>query len=127
MGFWCTRMSPGAWALMAAVWAVVIGLAVWAVCRLFPAQRSGRDGEEAAAVHGGSSPVTRSSAPDRILYSRPRRRAGQPRPPACGRQTSSRFSISVTTASITMTKTVRINMPAKTPVTSKTLSASWIL
>jgi putative membrane protein len=39
MGLWCGQMTAGGWALMAAIWAAVIGLAVWAVCRLFPAQR----------------------------------------------------------------------------------------
>ncbi len=39
MGFWCTQMSAAGWAVMVAVWATVIGLAVWAVCRLFPTQR----------------------------------------------------------------------------------------
>ena len=44
-----------------------------------------------------------------------------------GRQTSSRFSTMVTTESIAITKIARISMPENTPVTSKTLSASWIL
>jgi hypothetical protein len=44
-----------------------------------------------------------------------------------GRQTRSRLSTIVTSASIAMTKIARMSMPAKTPVTSKTLSASWIL
>ena len=44
-----------------------------------------------------------------------------------GRQTSSRFSTIVTSESIAITKIARISMPENTPVTSKTLSASWIL
>lgn len=40
MGLWCTQMSAGSWFAMVAVWAVVLGLVVWAVCRLFPARRS---------------------------------------------------------------------------------------
>lgn len=40
MGLWCSQMSAGGWVAMIAAWALVVGLAVWAVCRLFPAQRS---------------------------------------------------------------------------------------
>jgi putative membrane protein len=38
MGLWCGQVGASGWVLMAAIWAAVIGLAVWAVCRLFPAQ-----------------------------------------------------------------------------------------
>ena len=41
-----------------------------------------------------------------------------------GRQTSSRFSTMVTSESIRITNSARINMPENTPVTSNTLSAS---
>jgi branched-chain amino acid transport system substrate-binding protein len=44
-----------------------------------------------------------------------------------GRQARRRFSIRVTTASMRITNTARMSMPAKTPVTSNTLSACWIL
>lgn len=40
MGLWCSQMSTAGWVLMAAIWVTVIGLVVWAVCRLFPAQRT---------------------------------------------------------------------------------------
>lgn len=40
MGLWCSQLSAGGWVATVAVWAVVVGTAVWAVCRLFPAQRS---------------------------------------------------------------------------------------
>ena len=39
MGLWCGQMSAGGWVLMVALWAAVLGLAVLAVCWLFPAQR----------------------------------------------------------------------------------------
>ena len=39
MGLWCSPTTAGGWVLMAAIWATVFGLVVWAVCRLFPAQR----------------------------------------------------------------------------------------
>ena len=45
---------------------------------------------------------------------------------ACGRHTSSRFSTRVTTQSTTITNAISTNMPAKTPVTSNTLSDWWI-
>ena len=38
--WWCRPMTAGGWVLMAALWAAVLGLVVWAVCRLFPAQRT---------------------------------------------------------------------------------------
>jgi putative membrane protein len=31
-------MSAGGWALMLMGWALVLGLTIWAVCRIFPAQ-----------------------------------------------------------------------------------------
>ena len=40
MGLWCSPMTVGGWVAMFALWALVLGLAVWAVCRLFPAQRT---------------------------------------------------------------------------------------
>jgi len=40
MGLWCGQTSAGGWVAMVAAWVVVVGVAVWAVCRLFPAQRS---------------------------------------------------------------------------------------
>lgn len=40
MGVWCGQMSTAGWAGMVAVWAAVVALAVWAVCRLFPTQRA---------------------------------------------------------------------------------------
>lgn len=40
MGLWCSRMTAGGWVLTVAIWAAVLALAVWAVCRLFPAQRT---------------------------------------------------------------------------------------
>jgi hypothetical protein len=46
--------------------------------------------------------------------------------PTRGRQTRRRFSISVTTKSITITKVASTNMPANTPATSNTPSACWI-
>ena len=46
---------------------------------------------------------------------------------ATGRQTSSRFSIMVTRASITMTKAASTNMPANTPATSNVPSACWMM
>lgn len=36
MGLWSGRMTVGGWVFMVVVLALVIGLAVWAVCRLFP-------------------------------------------------------------------------------------------
>ena len=38
MGLWCTQMGAGGWISMIVVWAVVVGLVLWAVGRLFPAQ-----------------------------------------------------------------------------------------
>ncbi len=35
----CTAGSTGGWVLTAVAWAVVVGLVVWAVCRLFPQRR----------------------------------------------------------------------------------------
>ena len=46
---------------------------------------------------------------------------------ATGRQTSSRFSIMVTSVSITITKAASTNMPANTPATSKVPSACWMM
>ena len=43
-----------------------------------------------------------------------------------GRQTRSRFSIRLTSVSITITKAASTNMPANTPATSNTPSACWI-
>lgn len=40
MGAWCGQMSTAGWVVMVAVWAAVVALAVWAVCRLFPTQRT---------------------------------------------------------------------------------------
>ncbi|HEY3549025.1 MAG TPA: hypothetical protein VGK17_23375 [Propionicimonas sp.] len=40
MGLWCSQMGAGGWVLMVLIWAAVLGLAIWAVCRLFPAQRT---------------------------------------------------------------------------------------
>ncbi|WP_246123258.1 hypothetical protein [Cellulomonas terrae] len=34
-------MSAGGWVTMVAFWAVVVGLAVWAVSRMFPTQGAG--------------------------------------------------------------------------------------
>ena len=39
MGLWCSPMTAVGWTVMVAAWAAVLGLAVWAVCRLFPVQR----------------------------------------------------------------------------------------
>ena len=38
MPTWCTASSGLGWVVMVAAWAALVGLAVWAVCRLFPAQ-----------------------------------------------------------------------------------------
>lgn len=38
MGPWCAQMGVGGWAGTAAVWLVVVALAVWALTRLFPAR-----------------------------------------------------------------------------------------
>ena len=35
----CTAGGVGGWALMAVVWVAVVGLVVWAVCRMFPERR----------------------------------------------------------------------------------------
>jgi putative membrane protein len=40
MGLWCSQTSAGAVAATALLLAAVVGLAVWAVCRLFPVQRT---------------------------------------------------------------------------------------
>jgi putative membrane protein len=40
MGLWCGQTSAGGWVVLVVAWAVVLGVAVWAVCRLVPAQRS---------------------------------------------------------------------------------------
>lgn len=40
MGPWCTQMSAGGWVAMTIFWVVVVGLLLWAVGRLFPAQGS---------------------------------------------------------------------------------------
>lgn len=42
----------GIWVAVVAGWAVVFGLVVWAVCRLFPAQCS-RDAQHNGRSHGG--------------------------------------------------------------------------
>ncbi len=36
MGLWCSRITVGGWVFMVVALTLVIGLAVWAVCRLFP-------------------------------------------------------------------------------------------
>lgn len=46
MGPWCAQMGVGGWVGMAAFWLVVVGLAIWAVTRLFPV----RTGEDARAT-----------------------------------------------------------------------------
>ena len=38
MAPWCTTLSGLGWVAMVAGWVLVVGLAVWAVCRLFPGQ-----------------------------------------------------------------------------------------
>lgn len=38
MPAWCSASSGPGWVLMVLAWAAVVGLAVWIVCRLFPAQ-----------------------------------------------------------------------------------------
>ena len=40
MGPWCAQMDASSWIGMIAVWAALIGLAVWAVTRLFPSGRA---------------------------------------------------------------------------------------
>ncbi|WP_315092825.1 hypothetical protein [uncultured Cellulomonas sp.] len=35
---WCAQMGAAGWVSMVAFWLVVVGLAVWSVSRLFPAQ-----------------------------------------------------------------------------------------
>lgn len=40
MGAWCGEMGVGDWWWMVAFWAVVLAVVVWAVCRLFPTQRT---------------------------------------------------------------------------------------
>jgi len=47
MGPWCAQMDASSWIGMVVVWAVVIGLVVWAVTRLFP---NGRVPADARAV-----------------------------------------------------------------------------
>lgn len=39
MGLWCGQLGVGGWLALTVGWAAIVGLAVWAVCRLFPAQR----------------------------------------------------------------------------------------
>ncbi|HEY3547814.1 MAG TPA: hypothetical protein VGK17_17215 [Propionicimonas sp.] len=36
MGLWCSRITLSGWVVTFALLALVIGVAVWAVCRLFP-------------------------------------------------------------------------------------------
>ena len=36
MGLWCSPMTVQGWVIMFVILAAVIGLAIWAVCRLFP-------------------------------------------------------------------------------------------
>jgi uncharacterized membrane protein len=43
MGPWCGQMGVGGWVGMAAFWIVVVALVIWALARLFPAQRSGAE------------------------------------------------------------------------------------
>lgn len=38
MPTWCTASSGAEWVVMVGAWAVLVGLTVWAVCRLFLAQ-----------------------------------------------------------------------------------------
>lgn len=38
MAPWCTTLPGLGWVAMVAGWVLVVGLAVWAVCRLFPGQ-----------------------------------------------------------------------------------------
>jgi uncharacterized membrane protein len=38
MGPWCAQIGAGGWLAMVVFWLVVIGLAIWAVSRLFPAR-----------------------------------------------------------------------------------------
>ncbi|WP_263730701.1 hypothetical protein [Cellulomonas sp. SG140] len=38
MPAWCSASSGPSWVLMVLAWAALVGLAVWTVCRLFPAQ-----------------------------------------------------------------------------------------
>jgi putative membrane protein len=41
----CSGMGAGGWALMIGVWVTVIGVVVWAVTRIFPADASLRDAQ----------------------------------------------------------------------------------
>lgn len=36
MAPWCSAVTGVGWVVMVAGWALLVGLAVWAVCRLFP-------------------------------------------------------------------------------------------
>lgn len=40
MGPWCGQMGVGGWIGMIALWAVVVALVIWGVCRLFPAHNA---------------------------------------------------------------------------------------
>lgn len=38
MGPWCAQMGASGWVAMVVFWIAVVGLAIWAVSRLFPAR-----------------------------------------------------------------------------------------
>ena len=46
MGPWCGQMGVSGWLGMAALWVVIVALAIWAISRLFPV-RSGSDARAA--------------------------------------------------------------------------------
>jgi hypothetical protein len=39
MGLWFTAMGVGGWIGVVAIWATLLALVAWAVCRLFPSAR----------------------------------------------------------------------------------------
>ena len=40
MGAWCAPVGVGDWWWMVALWALVLAVVVWVVCRLFPSQHT---------------------------------------------------------------------------------------
>ena len=68
MGSWCGQMGVGGWVSMVVLWAAVVGLAVWAVSRMFPAQAAHdpRALLETRLASGEISPETYRSIRDEL-------------------------------------------------------------
>lgn len=52
MGLWCNQMGVAGWIAMIALWAALLAVVVWAVCRMFPTpqRRAARDRDPQALL-----------------------------------------------------------------------------